>query len=105
MEASHQFVVFWIPGAPRSPNRRPGKLRERMALARAERERAIAWAYVTKNREMIQPIFGPATVHFDVFRHRLLDADNSVSSLKHIQDGVCRVLLPDGYGPSSPYRW
>ena len=76
-----------------------------MALARAERERAIAWAYVTKNREMIQPIFGPATVHFDVFRHRLLDADNSVSSLKHIQDGVCRVLLPEGDGPSAPYRW
>lgn len=97
-------VVVWIHDPPASPNARPKKLRERMAMAKAERERAMACCYMVRNRDRAAPFYS-GTVEFEVHRNRLLDYDNLVSSLKHMQDGVCQAFLPAGDGPTAPYRW
>lgn len=75
-----------------------------MALAKAERQRAEVACLQVRNRDMVQPFFSGA-VTFLVHRKRRIDPTNNVSSLKHMQDGVVKVFLPEGDGPTAPYKW
>ena len=95
-----------IPRAPASPNHRGTTLRARLALLKAERERAYLAACSTRNAHAWPRITGPARITWTVYRHRLLDPMvNLPASLKHYQDGLCRALLPLGDGPGTPYTW
>jgi len=103
--ASADVLTVKILGAPRSPNRRGPTTRARMTFAKTERERAQIATMVAARTQGWAPITGPARIGFRVFRHRPLDHDNLVASLKHVIDGVCLALLPLGDGPGTPYEW
>ena len=98
-------VVIWIPGAPRSPNRRPRTTRERMSLVKTERDKAYACAVAVRNVRGLSPIAGPALIGTELHLRRPRDPWNAVASLKAVQDGLCRALLPLGDGPETPYTW
>jgi hypothetical protein len=99
-------VRIWIPGAPASPNSKPGSTRARMALVKSERERARVMTIKVRNGLRIEPITRPVEIRFEVRRRRLLDPMvNLPGSLKAYQDGVCAGVLPLGDGPYTPYTW
>lgn len=76
-----------------------------MRLAKAEREKAMACAVAVRNGERAEPFRGPAHVHYEIRRVRLLDTVNAWGSLKHLEDGVVAIFLPHGDGPTAPYRF
>lgn len=98
-------VTIWIPGAPRSPNRRPRTTRGRMSLVKTERDKAYACAVAVRNRLGLAAITGPAVIRTELRLRRPRDPWNAVASLKAVQDGLCRALLPLGDGPETPYTW
>lgn len=99
-------LSFFIPGAPASPNHRGRTVRERMSTTRGERDRAWLYADVALREAGMRPIIGPATIQFDVYRCRLLDPmANLPASLKAMQDGVWKAVLPLGDGSDTPYTW
>ena len=100
-------LTFWIDRAPESPNKwRKLSTRAKMSLTKAERNRAYMAAHKASVVSRIRSFTGAAHIKFEVHRHRLLDeATNLPASLKHYVDGICKVLLPAGDGPGTPYTW
>jgi hypothetical protein len=102
---STRKLVVWIPGAPRSPNRRDATTRGRMARVKLERERAHVATHRAAVVEHFSPVTGPAHVEMLVLRRRPLDDDNVVASCRNYRNGVARAVLPHGDGPRTPYTW